>query len=497
MERSAGVSDIDDVCLQPAVELARLIREGELSPVDLVAAYLDRIERLEPAINAFVTVLADDAREQAKRGERAVARGETLGPLHGVPVAVKDAGAEKRGVRHTSGSLPLRDNVSSADSLQVERIEAAGAIVIGKTNTPEFGHRGTTDNKLVGPTSTPFARGWNAGGSSGGSAAAAAAGLAAVGQGSDGGGSVRIPASLCGCVGLIATWGRIPVRSRPDAFAAHTPFIHLGALARTVSDAALLLSVLAGPDTADPGSLPSDGFEFSVPSEASLHGLRIGYVPKLDVFPVAPEVDAVVRDAVAGLEGLGASVDEATLGLVFTNEELVGIWKDWTGVQLALGFEGFLAEGIDLLGDHRDELSPYVVEMVERGRSLSALTTRRHNVVRSAVFDCFARFFETYDLLVSPTLAVASIENDEGGETVGPAAVQGVEVDPLLGWCLTYPTNFAGLPAVSLPAGFTPEGFPVGLQAVAPRFRDDLILRVGTALEVSRPWAASYERCSS
>jgi amidase/aspartyl-tRNA(Asn)/glutamyl-tRNA(Gln) amidotransferase subunit A len=488
------VTATDALCLRPAVDIARAIRERDLSPIEVVDACLARIEQLEPSVNAFVTVLAEDARERARTAEDAVVRGEPLGPLHGVPVAVKDAGAEKRGVRHTSGSVMTQDCVSSGDSIQVERLERAGAIVIGKTNTPELGHRGTTDNKVVGPTSTPFAPGWNAGGSSGGSAAAAASGFAALGQGSDGGGSVRIPAALCGCVGLIATWGRVPVRARPDAFGAHTPFIHLGALARTVGDAALMLGVLSGPEPADPSCLPDDGFRFEAPREPSLDGVRVGFVPDLDLFPVAGDVEAVVRDAVAALDSAGAHVEEASVGLPGTNAELVGIWRDWTGVQFALAFETLL-DGDDPLEAYEGRLSPYVVEMVQRGRALSALELRRYNVVRTGVIDAFLRFFELYDVLVSPTVSVASIANEEGGETVGPTEIDGVAVDPLLGWCLTYPTNFAGLPAVSLPAGFTPDGFPVGLQVVAPRLRDDLVLRVAAAFEAVRPWFDSYARC--
>lgn len=488
---------VDDLCLTPAVELLRLMHARELSPVELVDGYLGRISREGSAVNAFVTVLAAEARALARDAERKIVEGRIDGALLGLPIAVKDAGAEKRGVRHTNGSLVFKDNVSSADSLQVERIERAGGIVLGKTNTPELGHRGTTDNKLVGPTSTPFAPGWNAGGSSGGSAAAVAGGFAAVAQGSDGGGSVRIPAALCGCVGLIATWGRVPVRSRPNAFAARTPFIHLGTFGRTVGDAALLLRSLAGPDPGDPSCLPDDGCTFDVPTSPKLDGIRVGYVPTLDYFQVEDEVAQVVEAAVRKLVSVGAVVDLAELGLPGSPDELVAIWRDWTGVQQALAFDELATEGHDLFGRDRKLLSPHVAAMAERGASLNAVQIEAYSLVRTRVVDAFSRFFRRYDVLVSPTVGVASIRNRSDGETIGPAAVNGVPVDTLLGWCLTFPTNFVGLPAASVPAGFTSTGFPVGLQIVGPRFGDDQVLLVARGLEVASPWDTSYARVRS
>ena len=265
----------EELCFTPATELAFRIRRRDLSPVEVVDAFLDRIEDRNGRINAYVTVLDEEARKKAKEAERLLGSGRPLGPLHGVPVAIKDLFDFKAGVRNTFGSKPLADFVPRQSVTYVERLEEAGAIVLGKTNTPEFGHKGATDNLLFGPTSTPFAPGKNAGGSSGGSAAAVADGLAAIAQGTDSGGSIRIPASFCGVYGLKASFGRVATASRPDAFVTHTPFSHSGPLSRTIEDAALMVDVMTGPHPRDPFSLPNDGTDYLVATRQSIEGMRV------------------------------------------------------------------------------------------------------------------------------------------------------------------------------------------------------------------------------
>src|SRR5437588_2528516 len=296
-EGGSGMSE--DLCFMPATEMAARIRRRALSPVEAVEAFLTRIGTRNSAINAYVTVVADQARAAARAAERAVMSGAPLGPLHGLPIALKDLYDFKAGVRNTFGAKPLADYVPDSDATYVHRLEAAGAIVLGKTNTPEFGHKGVTDNLLVGPTSTPFAPGKNAGGSSGGSAAAVADGLAALAQGTDGGGSIRIPAAFCGVYGFKASWGRVAVATRPNAFGWHTPFVHSGPLARTVEDAALMLGVMAGPHPRDPYSLPDDGTAYQAATHRSIGGLRVAYSARFGDFPVDQQVHDVVRAAVA------------------------------------------------------------------------------------------------------------------------------------------------------------------------------------------------------
>jgi aspartyl-tRNA(Asn)/glutamyl-tRNA(Gln) amidotransferase subunit A len=484
----------EELCYTPGVELAARIRRRDLSPVEVVEAFLERIEARNGELNAYVTVLGEEAREAARGAERAVGSGGPLGPLHGVPVAIKDLFDYKAGVRNTYGLKPMASYVADRDATYVRRLEEAGAIVLGKTNTPEFGHRATTDNLIFGPTSTPFAPGKNAGGSSGGSAAAVAAGLAPMAQGTDGGGSIRIPASFCGVYGFKATFGRVAAATRPDAFLSHTPFTHSGPLSRTVEDAALMLGAMAGPDPRDPFSLPDDGADYLAATRRSIAGLRIAYNPNFDVFPVEEEVGALVGDAVRAFEAAGAHVEEAVVGLEHPQQELCAIWIRQVGVRYAEISENFKKNGVDLLGEHRGDLTPQLVQILETGQRMSALDYRLDEVVRSEVFDAVQDLFERYDLLVTPTLSVPPFDNAGDGNTLGPSQVNGEEVDPLLGWCLTYPINFTGHPAASVPAGLTDDGLPVGMQIVGRRFADDVVLAASAAFERVRPWHDSYPR---
>jgi amidase/aspartyl-tRNA(Asn)/glutamyl-tRNA(Gln) amidotransferase subunit A len=476
-----------------ATELAARIRRGALSPVRVVDACLDRIADRDD-LNAFVTVLDEEARERAAAAEAAVEAGEPLGPLHGVPIAIKDLYDFKAGVRNTMGSVPFADFVPDRDATHVARLEAAGAIVVGKTNTPEFGHKATTDNRLVGPTSTPFDTSRNAGGSSGGSAAAVADGMVPLAQGTDGGGSVRIPASSCGVVGFKPSFGRVAQASRPDAFASHTPFAHVGPLARTVEDAALMADVLRGPHPRDPLSVPDEGPDFRGAVRRGVGGMRVAYSPAFDVFPVADEVRDVVDDAVMALDTAGADVERATLGLDRSHRELADLWLRQIAGRLHSVLAGFEADGVDLLGAHRDELTPALVDLLEETRDRRLVDAKRDDHRRTEVFDALQDAFQTYDLLATPTLAVPPVANAAPGEgsTVGPTEVDGEAVDPLIGWCLTHPINFTGHPAVSVPAGLTDDGLPVGMQLVGRRFADEDVFAAAGTLERGRPWHGTY-----
>ena len=482
----------EELCFTSATELASRIRRRDLSPVEVVDAFLDRIRSRNERTNAYVLVLEEEARERAREAERALGSGSSLGSLHGVPAAIKDLSDFKAGVRNTSGSKPLADFVPEANAAHVERLEEAGAIVLGKTNTPEFGHKGVTDNLLFGPTSTPFAPGKNAGGSSGGSAAAVADGLAPIALGSDGGGSIRIPASFCGVYGLKASFGRVAAPSRPDAFLTHTPFNHIGPLSRTVQDAALVLGVMAGPHPRDPFSLPDDGTDYLAATRRPIEGLRIGYSPDFGIFPVEERVAAIVGEAVKAFESAGARVEEVDVGIKRSQWELCELWLREMGVLFADLAEGMKEEGTDLLGEHRDELTPQFAELLEFGQGMSAVEYKRDDMVRTEAFDAVQDVFDEYDLLVTPTLAVPPFDNADDGNTLGPTSIDGEEVNPLLGWCLTYPINYTGHPAASVPAGFTDHGLPVGMQVVGPRFADDVVLAASAAFERIRPWHGSY-----
>lgn len=478
-----------DVLFAPATALAEAIRTGDRSAVDVTEAFLDRIEDRNDDLNAYLTVTADAAREAAQAADKAVTAGEDLGPLHGVPIALKDLTAFKVGVRHTFGCRAFTDNVATHTAEFVRRLEDAGAVVLGKTNTPEFGHRSTTDNLLAGPTRNPFDRDCNAGGSSGGSAAAVAAGMTALGQGGDAGGSVRIPAALCGVFGLKPTFGRIPGAPRPNAFQNHTPFVDKGVLARTVADAALMLDVMSGPDPRDPFALPDTGESFVNAVEAPIDGLNVAYSPDLGVYRVSDAVKSVVGDALGAFEAAGASVDRVDVDFGHSLADLREGVREPVMEALSASVAATLSERTD--GDfvevHEEDVPEMWCERVRRGRSRSAAESVETDRMRTDVLDAVVDVFERHDLLVTPTLAVASVPNG----VLGPDSVDGEPIHPASDWQLTWHFNLTGHPAASIPAGLA-DGMPVGMQVVGPRYDDATVLAASAAVERERPWADAY-----
>ncbi|HKJ59643.1 MAG TPA: amidase family protein, partial [Halobacteriales archaeon] len=326
-----------------ATELARRIRDGSLSPVTVVDALLDRIHERNDRTNAFVTVTYERAREAARDAERAVEDGEPLGPLHGVPVAIKDL-TDVAGVVTTRGSKLFEDAVAEENAVVVDRLLDAGAIVIGKTNSPEFGLGCTTDNRVAGPTGTPFAPDRIAGGSSGGSAAALADRLVPIAQGSDAGGSIRTPASCCGIYGFKPTFGRVPMAGRPNAFGHHSPFVHVGPMARTVEDAALALDVMAGAHPRDPFSLPNEGGGFVDALDGANVDVSVAYSPDLGAYPVDSAVRDVVGEAVAGFDDAGLTVERADPPLDLDNDEILDTYYTFATVLWRTLFDGLAEE---------------------------------------------------------------------------------------------------------------------------------------------------------
>ncbi|GAA3060107.1 amidase [Actinokineospora globicatena] len=473
-----------------ATRLADMIRRREVSPVEVVKSSLEQIEQRNPEVNAFVTLCAEEALDAAQRAERAVVSGEPLPPLHGVPIGVKDLDPVA-GVRMTRGSAVYADLVPTETVECVARLVRAGAIVVGKTNTPEFGHKATTDNSLFGPTSTPFNLAMNSGGSSGGSAAAVAAGMVPIAQGSDAGGSLRVPASFCGVYTLMSTFGRVAVPARPNAFRRLNPMVCFGALTRTVADSALVLDLMSGPH-------PRDPYSFPVPDRAgdhldrSLAGVRVAYLPTLGGYPVEPEVDAVVRAAVPAFTQVGAQVDELDFTLPLPHDELTAVWRRYLKVAHAESVEYSRRHGLDMLSEWRDRIAPEFIESAELGALPSAVDAKMDDIVRTQVLDAFEDLFDTYDLVVSPVNCVTGIANDQTRTTKGPATVAGVAVDAQVGWSMTSPFNFIGSPAASVPAGLASNGVPVGLQIAARRGNDVAVAAASAAFERVAPWHDLY-----
>jgi len=481
-------SDTDTLCYASATELAERIRNGDLSPVAVVDALLDQIETHDGSINAFVHVLAADARAAARDAEKAVENDEDLGPLHGVPVAIKDLDTPVEGVPSTCGSVPLADAVAQEDATIVTRLRDAGAIVLGTTNTPEFGHKGTTDNPLHGTTVTPFDADRISGGSSGGSAAAVAAGMVPIASGSDAGGSIRIPSSACGTFGLMPTYGLIPFDSRPDALESHTPFTCHGPITRTVADAAVALDVMAGWHPRDPLSVADYETDYLGATDRGIDDRTVGYTPDLGVFPVADRVRTAFEDAVDVFETAGATVRPLEVDHGFTHEELHDGWeKGFLLLMASLPDKVERETGIDLVADHREELTPEFLEYIEAGAELTIDEFKRADMVRTAFFDAVQDCLEEVDLLATPTLGVLPFDAGK----LGPTAVGDREVDPLFGWQLTWPFNLTGHPVASFPADLV-DGLPVGLQVVGQRFDDETVLAASAAFERERPWGEYY-----
>ena len=469
------MSDEQELAFTPAYRLRELIATSKLSPVELTELCLRRIEALNPRLNAFLTVTADEALAAAKIAEQAVVRGDELGPLHGIPTSIKDL-VPTKGIRTTRGSLIYKDWVPDEDDLVVERIKKAGAMIMGKTNTPEFGQSGTTENRLGDDCRNPWDTERTSGGSSGGAAASVAAGITPVAQGSDGGGSIRIPASFCGIYGIKATQGRVPRRSAGLVSWHPVNFSSIGPMARTVRDAAMLLQVMAGPDPrGEPLSIQEKPPDFTAGLEDGVKGLRIIWSANLGSVPVDPEVRRITESAVRVLEELGAVVESPDFHVDM--EELTQAFMTHWLANTAVTYRKELDE-------HADLLMPYVRDSIQQGRKLLAsdyfLALASMGRFRGQMRELFSR----YDLLVTPTLAVPAFPCGQK-----PDVIDGQPVDSKVGFHpFTYPFNVSGNPAASVPCGFSADGLPVGLQIVGKWGGETKVLRASAAFERARPW---------
>ena len=456
-----------DLSFTPAETLAAAIRRRDLSPRELMEHTLRRIEALNPRFNAFVALDAERALAEADAQTERLARGEDLGPLGGLPLGVKDL-ENAAGFVTSFGSRAFRENRVQHDDYHVARLKRAGAIVLGKTNTPEFGHIPFTDNDLFGPTRNPWNPERTPGGSSGGAAAALVSGMVALATASDGGGSVRIPAAYCGLYGIKPSFGR--VASGPTSILGWLDIGVQGALTRTVRDAALYLDQIVGPHAADPNSLPHPGFSYLEALETPLRPLRIGFNRTLGVTRVQRDVMREVEAAAQVFQDLGHRVEEDTS----TIPETVGYW-----VRLS-AFQSLMTLG-DVYSTRRDELSSRYAGLLDDALSVQVTDFREFYTLRAQLMQWTADLFERYDLLLTPTLPT------EAFGAAGPIPME-LEVEPFQPVAFTYPFNFTGHPAASVRAGFTDGGLPCGLQIVGPRHRDDLVLQASYAYEQARPW---------
>jgi amidase len=455
-----------DLVLMPATELVRLIQAREISCVELMEAHLEQIEKVNPKVNAVVTrVPPEQVLAQARARDEALSRGEKLGPLHGLPIAHKDL-VPTKGLRTAFGSPIFKGYVPDHDALIVERIRKAGAIAVGKTNTPEFGAGSQTYNEIFGDTLNPYDTSKTCGGSSGGAAVALACGMVPIADGSDLGGSLRNPANFCNVVGFRPSPGRVPVWPSPVAW---FPLMVEGPMARTVGDTALLLSVIAGPDSRSPISLSEPGSLFAQPLERDFKGVRIAWSPDLGGLPVDPRVTSVLENQRHILEDLGCIVEKAEPD--FTEaDEIFMVWRAW---MFALRYSG-------LLRTHRHLMKDTVIWNIEEGHKLTGQQIGEAEVKRTTLYHRVREFMEEYEYLICPVNQVPPFDVKERWIR----EINGVKMNTYIDWMRScFYITVTSLPAISVPCGFTREGLPVGMQIVG-RHNDDLgVLQLAYAFE--------------
>ena len=464
-----------------ATEISERVKTRDLSASEVVEAALERMDNFEPHIHAFCTKGHDLARATAAALDERIAKGETPGPLAGVPIGIKDLVATKD-LTTAMGSAIYREFLPEEDDIVVERLKADDAIIIGKTNVPEFGYSGAGHNPVFETSRNPWRLDFTPGGSSSGSAASVACGVTPFAIGSDGDGSVRIPAALCGLYGMKASMGRVPLYpgcrdERYPGISSWESLEHIGPISRTTKDAALMLATISGPDMRDRHSLPKADFAWVEALEGDLKGLRVAYSEDWGYASVEPFVREICRKAVKVFEeDLGCIVEEASPG--------------WDNPLLA--FWSLVAEDSDLAGmrawlpDHAHEMSPHLVDFLMRPWSAEDLTNA--NKARQALCNKMAKFMQRFDLLLTPTLAIAGFPI----HMQGPEVIDGQMVSSADWLPFTFPMNMTGQPAATVPAGFTEEGLPVGLQIVGRHLDDPSVLRASRCFEQVRPWSDSW-----
>jgi amidase len=454
-----------EICFLTASELTRLIRKKELSVTEVMEAHLAQIDRINPTVNAIVTFLPERAMEAAQSADEALAKDKDVGPLHGLPIAHKDLMLTK-GIRTTLGSLAFKDFIPEEDGLIVERLKNAGAITMGKTNTPEFGAGSQTYNRVFGETLNPYDTSRTCGGSSGGAAVALACGMMPIADGSDMGGSLRNPASFCNVVGLRPSPGRVP--SWPSYAGWFTLAVE-GPMARTVKDAALVLSAIAGPDPRSPIAIAEPASLFLQALERNFKGVRVAWSRNLGLLPVAPEVTAAIEAQRHVFENLGCQIDETEPDFEDA-DEIFKVWRAWY-------FELALAE---LLEDHRDKIKDSVIWNIEAGMNLNGPRIGQAERKRTELYHRVRKFMETYEFLILPVSQVPPFDVKQRYVT----DINDQNMASYIDWMKScYFISTTGCPAISVPCGFTESGLPVGVQIVGRHQNDLEVLQLAYAFE--------------
>lgn len=473
-----------------AAELGGLVNRKVISPVEVIDYFGKRIEKRNPSINAFTYINLDEARVQAKGLETFMTKtGRYVGPFAGVPIALKDFLPSKKGWPATHGGVKSYQTIDLEDGIIYTGMGSLGCIAVGKTNAPAFGFRATTDNKMFGPTSTPFRVEYNSGGSSGGSAAAVADGLVLMAETGDAGGSTRVPAAWCNLFGFKPSAGVIPSVCRPDAWTATHPYCCGFAATKTVEDAAILFDELRKYDPKDPISVPVNCRPVVDELSDSISQFKIGFTYNFDLFPHPDEaIAAAITDIIELLKHEVRRVEQATFHFNYSKKDMEDAWLRGINIDDATN-----PKVQKLIEEHPEDLPEGLIRWSKIARQSTMEDYLQFHKIRTDILDAHLDAFEDYDLIIAPVTGCLPVQNSRHNDTRGPEFINGEKVDPLIGFAYTFLENMNGFPAASVPIGMSRSGLPIGLQVIARRYDDNLIFRFCAALEKLKPWKHLYD----
>ncbi len=461
----------EEICFMSAIDMFEAVRRQELTSVEITETIIERIEKINPITNAYCTTTFDLARKMAKEADDKVNKGEKLGLLNGIPTSIKDLNPVK-GIRTTYGSKIFENNIAKHDDIAVQRLRTQGCVILGKTNTPEFGFKGVTDNLIFGQSRNPWNLDFTTGGSSGGAASAVVSGLGPLAQGSDGGGSIRHPSSFCGAFGLKPSFGRVP--RYPLKFPMGLDLAVIGPIVRNVKDAALMLDAMKGPFEGDKASLPKDGFRYLDKISEVPEGLKIGYSLDLGYAKaVDTEVEKSILSSVELFENFGWNIEHVKMKLRKAQLSFTTLWSSALGYNLK-----------PYLKEWEDKMDPNLVKLIKAGLGFDGMSLPRAIAIRGQIYETIYKVFKDYDIFITPSTAIPAFELG----IMFPSKINGINVSPTAWMPFSFPFNLTGHPAASIPSGWSSNGLPIGMQIIGKKFDDLTVLQVSKAFEELAPW---------
>lgn len=481
-----------DLSRMSASEIGSLVNKKILKPSDVIKYFINRINERNSSINAFVDTDFKYALDKAYELDKEQEMGKYLGPFAGVPFAMKDFLPSKPGFKSTHGGVKCLISIDEYYSGFTKAMEELGGIAIGKTNAPSYGFRGVTDNKMFGPTKNPFNLEYNPGGSSGGSAAAVADSLVPIAEGGDAGGSIRIPASFTNLYGFKAGIGTIPSVNRPDAFSASHPYCFGGGVTKSVEDAAILLSKMSYYDPKDPLSRPQNK-DYCSEMKKDVSHLKIAYTKDFDLFNLDNNIKKSFDEAISKIKAMGFICDEVHFNFKHTANEMADAWCMGITIDPTIELNNMKKNGMDLLRDHSDDFPEEFIYWKDKCDNITIDDLYNFNLVRTDVLDNLEEIFKDYDFIISPVSCIYGIKNMDDRNTKGPSEINGVKIEPLIGWTETFLVNFSGHPAASIPAGIGLDNIPFGIQAISRKYEEDKLLALSYAIEKKYPWNKLYD----